>query len=77
MFHSCTFDVEAVLLTVCSLVGEFYYKRTLPCYNYSFYSLGDRKKASCGMNPKEGEELRKLEAGCLCTFLDLLTLHLP
>jgi len=42
-FHVSTFDLEAVLSTPCSLVGELYYKRKLSCYNLSFYSLSDQK----------------------------------
>jgi len=42
-FHVSTFDLEAVLSTPCSLVGEVYYKRKLSCYNLSFYSLSDQK----------------------------------
>lgn len=40
-FHASAFDLEAVLTTPCSLVGELYYKRKLCCYNLSFYSLGN------------------------------------
>ena len=40
-FHAATFDLQAVLTTPCSLVGELYYKRKLSCYNLSFYSLGN------------------------------------
>ena len=40
-FYAATFDLEAVLTTPCSLVGELYYKRKLSCYNLSFYSLGN------------------------------------
>ena len=77
-FHSCTFDLEAVLSTPCSLVGQFYYKRKLSCYNLSFYFLVTEKVyATCRMNHMEGEDRRKLEVVCLCTFLDLLTIHLP
>ena len=40
--YAATFDLQAVLSTPCSLVGELYYKRKLACYNLSFYSLGDQ-----------------------------------
>ena len=33
-YHVSAFDLEAVLTTPCSLVGELYYK--LCCYNLSF-----------------------------------------
>ena len=42
--YSATFDLQAVLSTPCTLLGELgelYYKRKLACYNLSFYSLGD------------------------------------
>ena len=39
-YHVSTFELEAVLSVPCSLVGELYYKRTLSCYNLSFYNLG-------------------------------------
>lgn len=45
-FHVSAFDLEAVLTTPCSLVGELYYKRKLCCYNLSFYALGSGN-ASC------------------------------
>jgi len=41
--HVSTFDLEAVLPTPCSLVGELYYKRKISCYNLSYYSLADQK----------------------------------
>ena len=44
--HAVTFDLEAVLTTLCSLVSQVYYKRKLCSYNLSIYSLGD-KSASC------------------------------
>ncbi|CAC5393377.1 unnamed protein product [Mytilus coruscus] len=42
-FVVSTFDLEAVLPTPCSMVGDLYYKRCLSIYNLSFYSLGDGK----------------------------------
>jgi hypothetical protein len=39
--HVETFDLQAVLTTPCSLVGELYYKRKLCVYNLSTYSLKD------------------------------------
>ena len=42
-FVAATFDLEAVLPTPCSNVGDVYYKRCLSTYNLSFYSLGDQK----------------------------------
>ena len=41
-YYAATFDLQAVLSTPCSLVGELFYKRKLACYNLSFYSLGDQ-----------------------------------
>ena len=45
-YHTAAFDLQAVLTTPCSLVGELYYKRKLCCYNLSFYALGN-KKGTC------------------------------
>ena len=45
-YHVSAFDLEAVLTTPCSLVGELYYKHKLCCYNLSFYSLGN-SNATC------------------------------
>ena len=46
-FHFvATFDLEAVLSTPCSTVGQVYYKRKLNCYNLTFFSLAD-KKGTC------------------------------
>ena len=45
-FHVETFDLQAVLTTPCSLVGDLYYKRKLCVYNLSSYSLGDAR-ATC------------------------------
>ncbi|CAG2200930.1 unnamed protein product [Mytilus edulis] len=42
-FTAVTFDLEAVLPTPCSMVGDLFYKRCLSTYNLSFYSLGDSK----------------------------------
>jgi len=42
-FVAATFDLEAVLPTPCSMVGDLFYKRCLSTYNLSFYSLGDGK----------------------------------
>ena len=39
--YVATFDLEAVLSTPCSKVGELYYSRKLCVYNLSVYSLGD------------------------------------
>lgn len=40
-YYAATFDLQAVLTTPCSLIGELYYTRKLCCFNLSFYSLGD------------------------------------
>jgi hypothetical protein len=42
-FAAVTFDLEAVLPTPCTMVGDLFYKRCLSTYNLSFYSLGDGK----------------------------------
>ncbi|CAG2255584.1 unnamed protein product [Mytilus edulis] len=42
-FAAPTFDLEAVLHTPCSMVGDLYYKRCLSTYNFCFYSHGDGK----------------------------------
>ena len=39
--HTCTFDLQSVLYTPCSLVSVMYYMRKLCCYNLSVYSLGN------------------------------------
>ena len=44
--HTCTFDLQSVLYTPCSLVSVMYYMRKLCVYNLSVYSLGDGK-GSC------------------------------
>ena len=36
----CTFDLQSVLYTPCSLVSVMYYMRKLCCYNLSVYNLG-------------------------------------
>jgi hypothetical protein len=43
-FVCATFDLEAVLPSPCTLVGDLYYKRCLSTYKLSFYSLGDKKR---------------------------------
>ena len=42
-FYAATFDLQAVLKTPCSIVGELHYKRNISCYNISIYFLGDQK----------------------------------
>jgi hypothetical protein len=42
-FVAATFDLEAVLPTPRSNVGDVYYKRCLSTYNLSFYSLRNQK----------------------------------
>jgi len=42
-FIAATFNLEAVLPTPCSKVGDVYYKQCLSTCNLSFYSLGDAK----------------------------------
>ena len=41
-FVAATFDLEAVLPTPDSQVGDIHYKRCLSTYNLSIYSLGDK-----------------------------------
>lgn len=41
-FHACTFDLETVLSTPCSLIGELYYKRKLSCYNLILFFRGQK-----------------------------------
>jgi len=41
-----TFDLQAVLQTLCSLVSQIYYMRKLNCYNLSIYNLGSQS-ATC------------------------------
>jgi hypothetical protein len=40
-FFVSAFDLQAVLTTLCSLIGELYYERKLCGYNLSFYELGN------------------------------------
>jgi hypothetical protein len=42
-FAAVTFDLEDVLPTPCTMVGDLFDKRCLSTYNLSFYSLGDGK----------------------------------
>ncbi|MEW8548265.1 MAG: hypothetical protein AB2693_32575, partial [Candidatus Thiodiazotropha sp.] len=71
-FHSCTFDLEAVLPIPCSLVSQVYYKRKLSCYNLSVYSLGD-SKASCFLwNETEGNRGSCEIGTCLLLYLKSL-----
>lgn len=44
--HTCTFDLQSVLYTPCSLVNVMYYMKKLCCYNLSIYSAGN-KSAVC------------------------------
>ncbi|WAR08917.1 hypothetical protein MAR_018875 [Mya arenaria] len=37
--YASTFDLQAVLKTPCSLIGELYYKRKLCCYKLFLYDL--------------------------------------
>ena len=74
-FHSCTFDLEAVLSALCSLVGEFYYKRKLSCYNLSFYSLSVRNGICYLWDESQGRR-GSLEIGsCLLMYISRLTDH--
>ena len=41
--HVVTLDLQAVLPTPCGLVSQLYYKRKLSVYNFTIYSLADRK----------------------------------
>ena len=41
--YVATFDIQAVLTTPCSLVGELYYSRKLCCYSLTIYSLADKQ----------------------------------
>ena len=74
-FHSCTFDLEAVLSTPCSLVGEFYYKRKLSCYNLSFYSFGDRKGICYLWDESQGGRGSSEIGSCLLMYISRLTDH--
>lgn len=40
-YYAATFDLQAILTTPCSLIGELYYTLKLCCFYLSFYSLGD------------------------------------
>ena len=71
-FHSCTFDLEAVLST---LVGEFYYKRKLSCYNLTFYSLGDRKGICYLWDESQGERGSSEIGSCLLMYISRLSGH--
>ena len=71
-FHACTFDLEAVLSTPCSLVGELYYKRKLSCYNLSFNSLGDKKGVCYLWDESQGGRGSSEIGSCLLMYISRL-----
>ena len=72
-FHACTFDLEAVLSTPCSLIGELYYKRKLSCYNLTFYSLRDKKGLCYLWDECQGGRGSSEIGSCMLMYISRLT----
>ncbi|XP_053372947.1 uncharacterized protein LOC128546452 [Mercenaria mercenaria] len=69
---TCTFDLQSVLYTPCSLVSLMYYMRKLCCYNLSIYSAGD-KKATCYLwSETDGKRGSNEISTCLNLYLSRL-----
>lgn len=66
-FSASAFDLQAVLTTPCSLIGELYYKRKLCCYNLSFYDLGNGN-GSCYLWDETQGKRGSCEVGT-CVFM--------
>ncbi|MES9882503.1 MAG: hypothetical protein ABW185_16670 [Sedimenticola sp.] len=72
-FHVSAFDLEAVLTTPCSLVGELYYKRKLCCYNLSFYTLASGNVTCYLWDETQGSRGSCEVATCLMLHLNAIT----
>lgn len=69
----CTFDLQAVLQTPCSLVSQLYYTRKLSCYNLSVYNLANNN-ATCYLWTEVDAQRGSCE---IATCLNLQLLSLP
>jgi hypothetical protein len=76
-YYAATFDLQAVLTTPCSLVGELYYSRKLCCYNLSIYSLGDSKVVCHMWDETQGRRGSCEIATCLMTNIKSLCASNP
>lgn len=76
-FVASTFDLEAVLPTPYTRVGDVYYKRCLSTYNLSFYNLGD-KTGTCYIWDETNGGRGSCEIGtCLLSNINSLTEKSP
>lgn len=70
--YTATFDLQAVLYTLCSNVSKAFYKRKLNCYNLTIFSLAD-KSGSCYIWDETNGQRGSSEIGsCLITLLKSL-----
>ena len=76
-FIAATFDLEAVLPTPNSKVGDLYYKRCPSTYNFSLYSLGD-KKGICYMWDETNGGRGSCEIGtCILLYINSVAEKCP
>ena len=68
-YNVTAFDLQAVLTTPCSLIGELYYKRKLCCYNLSCYDLGNKNGTCYIWDEMQGK--RGSSEVSTCLFLHL------
>ncbi|KAK7506012.1 hypothetical protein BaRGS_00002734 [Batillaria attramentaria] len=70
--HVVTMDLQAVLQAPCGLVSQLYYKRKLSVYNFTVYSLTDRKGTCFTWDESEGKRGSCEIATCLYIYLSSL-----
>ena len=70
--HSCTFDLQSVFYTPCSLVSVMYYMRKLCCYNLSVYSLGSGEGSCFLWSEVNGKRGSSEIATCINHYLKSL-----
>ncbi|KAK7089570.1 hypothetical protein V1264_024516 [Littorina saxatilis] len=70
--HVVTIDLQAVLQAPCGLVSQLYYKRKLSVYNFTVYSLADKKGTCFTWDESEGKRGSCEIATCLYIYLSSL-----
>ena len=66
---ACTFDLQAVLPTPCSKVGDVYYKWSLSTYNLLVYNMGDHSGTSYMWDDTEGGQGSNEIGTCLLLYV--------
>lgn len=68
-FFSANFDLEAVLYCRLKFAKPLFYKRKLACYNFTVYTVRDKKENCYFWDESTGKRCSLEVASCLFKFI--------